>query len=163
MGSKGTFRWSGRERVAWDALSIRQVRGDGAGIFSRGSPISPDLEISTGLGGESWDEKRLGILGAWSPRLLDSSVGKSRDQATNKQSTVLMDAPIYALFLFPLSGTCFCFPYLPHLSKNFGCFTLLFYVPPPQQLPRKPFLLNLTPHIYFNLSFYNLALYNFST
>ena len=95
-------------------------------IFSRGSPISLDLEISTGLGGESWDEKCVGILGAWSPRLLDSSVGKSRDQATNKQTAVLMEAPIYPLLLFPLSGTCFRFPYLQHLSKNFGCFTLLF-------------------------------------
>lgn len=101
--------------MAWDALSIRPVRGDGTGIFSRGSPISPDLEISTGLGGESWDEKRLGILGAWSPRLLDSSVGKSRDQATNKQTAMLMDAPIYPvfvpsvwnLFLFSLSATPF--------------------------------------------------------
>lgn len=115
-------------------------------IFARGSPISLNLEISTGLGGEFWDEKCMGILGAWNPCLLDSSVGKSRDQATNKQTAVLMEAPIYPLFWFPLSGTCFLFSYLQHLSKNFGCFTFLFYVSPPQQLPRKPFLLNLTPH-----------------
>ena len=105
-------------------------------IFSRGSPISLDLEISTGLGGESWDEKCVGILGAWSPRLLDSSVGKSRDQATNKQTAVLMEAPIYPLLLFPLSGTC---PRILGVSLSYS-------VPPPQQLPRKPFLLNLTPH-----------------
>ena len=62
-------------------------------IFARGSPISLNLEISTGLGGEFWDEKGVGILGAWNPRLLDSSVGKSQDQATNKQTAVLMEAP----------------------------------------------------------------------
>mgnify|MGYP007134197324 CR=1 FL=1 len=78
-------------------------------IFARGSPISLNLEISTGLGGEFWDEKCVGILGAWNPRLLDSSVGKSQDQATNKQTAVLMEAPIYPLFWFPLSGTCFLF------------------------------------------------------
>ena len=66
-------------------------------IFPRGSPTSLDLEISTGPGRESRDEKRLGILVSWGPSLLDSSVGKSRAHATNKQTAVLMETPICPL------------------------------------------------------------------
>ena len=70
-------------------------------ILPRGSPTSLDLEISTGLGGESRDEKRLGILVSWGPSLLDSSIGKSRAHATNKQTAVLMVTPICPLGFVP--------------------------------------------------------------
>lgn len=148
-GSKCGARWRCGERMDWNALNIGQVKDGGIRprhccldhSSQRKSNLSRSLDFYwTGRGVLGWET--LGCLGCLRTLITDSSVGKESGSChlSSKPQCSWMLAPICPRVLFLLSATFLFFsPIWNILSKIFGCFTLLFYVPAQLAIPEEVF------------------------